>query len=418
MLDDEDDMTRTHVFAISLLLTACPRSSSDTAGEAKAEAEPKAEADAKAEAKPKIEGEREADDELVFAVVGDYGEGDANERAVAELVNGWEDITFVVSLGDNNYGDFDVATYDERVCGYYPKWAKPAAGESACTASTNAFYPTPGNHDCHVESQGSGATCQTTGDFYTAYASFFDWPNKPTGEPSTLRDEDMYYSFSKSAGAVTVQLYAFNANCAVTDKHGCDENSGSHGCSDDGCAGAYQRMADRIKQSQQASNAAWSLVYFHQTPFSLEGDSPCTGVAALDFASSDYNDASGRPLSAVLAGHSHNYQRFTTPANDQVPFFVNGTGGTELDGCPSSCTMPAGTSSALCYPSAYPEGGSDPFHGAMKVRASAEQMTLEYYTVDKGDLVDTCTLTRQDDGSQVLSCAGAIDALATVCTPS
>lgn len=352
--------------------------------------------------------------EIVFAVIGDFGEGNADERAVADLVNSWSDVRFVLSLGDNNYGDDTVAAYEDRVCGYYPKWVKPVTSNTACSAAVNAFFPTPGNHDSHVTSEGSGDACRDTGSRYASYAAFFDWPDRPQATaPEDFRDGDMFYRFTQREGDLELQFYAFNANCAATDKHACNENSGSHGCSNDGCSGGYRAMADEIAATQKRSNAAWSLVYLHQTPFAFEcadgpcGDAACQGIADLDFASQAYADGANRPLAAVLTAHNHNYGRFTTHTNDQVPYYVIGTSGTELDPCPERCTNPDGTSSALCHT------GS---HGAMRVTATHTTLTFDYYTVGSPDVVDRCTVTRQADGSQRLSCATPRDSVIE-CSP-
>ena len=413
---------------VLVLLMACsnPRDSREVKAESKATD--------KVEAKAKTTPDPE--EEIVFAVLGDFGEDHPDAQAVADLINGWGDVQFVVSLGDNNYGAYDIATYEDRVCGYYAKWAKPAATTgTSCTAATNEFYSTPGNHDSEVVSTGSEDTCVISGNFYSAYAEFFDWPDKLDKPPEDFRDADMYYSFSKSAGELEVQLYAFNSNCVDTNKGGCHKNKCSHGCSNEGCSGTYQAMADKITATQKGSTAAWSLVYLHHSPYAFMcegdvahegcgppnhgpcGDAACDGVAQLDFASSSYNNEAGRPLAAILTGHNHYYGRFTTTTDDQIPFYIIGTGGSRLQRCPEDCTNPAGTASALCYVNAS-DYDAGKYHGAMKVTATATTLVLDYYTVENSSVVDSCTLTRQADGSQQMSCAADITATATVCSAS
>ena len=335
---------------------------------------------------------------VVFAVIGDFGSGDANAQIVADMVNNWTDVQFIISLGDNNYDPtLSPSTYNERVCKYYGKWVK--SDGNLCTAKKNAFFSTPGNHDTKVHQKMIGNRCISKGLDYSAYDEFFHWPGKERIHDSDYTDIDMYYDFTKTVGDATVQFYAFNANCLDADAHGCEDDTTDHGCSKSGnCNGSYTTMADNIKSTQVKSRADWSLVFLHQTPYSLEGDQPCAAIAALDFASDVYNNKRGHNISAILAGHSHNYQRFTSNTNNNVPFYVNGTGGTTLDGCPASCTNPKGTSSAGCSSQ----------YGAMKITASKTQLVLEYYqfTNNESILLDRCTLTRDVSGRQQMRCTG------------
>ena len=41
--------------------------------------------------------------QALFAAIGDYGDGSANESDVAALVGGWNP-DFIITLGDNRYG--------------------------------------------------------------------------------------------------------------------------------------------------------------------------------------------------------------------------------------------------------------------------------------------------------------------------
>lgn len=68
----------------------------------------------------------------VVAVIGDFGSGDANERAVADLVAAHRPVA-VVTTGDNVYSD---AGYARLVGDFYGPWV---AGED--------FFPATGNHD-------------------------------------------------------------------------------------------------------------------------------------------------------------------------------------------------------------------------------------------------------------------------------
>jgi hypothetical protein len=59
-----------------------------------------------------------ADSEPVtFAVIGDYGDDNANEAAVASLIANVLQPDFVVTVGDNNYGSHSAAGYDAAIGG-------------------------------------------------------------------------------------------------------------------------------------------------------------------------------------------------------------------------------------------------------------------------------------------------------------
>lgn len=66
------------------------------------------------------------------AIVGDFGSGDANEQAVATLVETWNP-RMVLTVGDNTY---DNASYSDRVGAFYSRWL-----------NTNNFFAAVGNHD-------------------------------------------------------------------------------------------------------------------------------------------------------------------------------------------------------------------------------------------------------------------------------
>src|SRR5439155_12149420 len=81
---------------------------------------------------------------VVIATIGDYGTGDSNEMAVANLVKSW-DPDFVLSLGDNNYGGTNY--FDTAVGQFYHEFVYPYSGSYGSGASTNRFWPCLGNHD-------------------------------------------------------------------------------------------------------------------------------------------------------------------------------------------------------------------------------------------------------------------------------
>ncbi len=81
-----------------------------------------------------------------FAVIGDYGSGGRDEKAVAEMVRGWQP-DFIITTGDNNYSAGAAVTIDLNVGQYYHEFIYPYYGEQGDGASFNRFFPTLGNHD-------------------------------------------------------------------------------------------------------------------------------------------------------------------------------------------------------------------------------------------------------------------------------
>ena len=352
-----------------------------------------------------------------FAIIGDYGQGpdkqgfDA-ERQVADMVAGWG-VDFVVTVGDNNYGGYQhqplgAASYNQFVCDYYGQWV-PSSSGSSCTFNPaglpasdpgTRFFPTPGNHDWSGKGTGTPPNCSLSGTQYSAYASFFPWAGKAGLNPQSASGTDLYYSFSYpwGSGEPLIQFYSFNANCDLTDSGSCASYGPSHGCSVNGdCAAQYQAQKAAIQATQRQSKANWSLVYLHQTPYSLGGDEACAEVANLNFQSALYDNANGQGLAAIVAGHSHNYQRIQLNSAPQVPFLVNGAGGTNLDSCDCSTATPA-MGKAICTKK----------FGAIFGWASSTGLYLGFYRPKAGGgsvLVDDCLIIRDASGNPMANCS-------------
>lgn len=319
-------------------------------------------------------------------------------------------------------------------------------GEPVCSASENRFFPTPGNHDfhgaqsaCHSGTRAPGASCSSSSDccsqkcldgkcaasaacqelgngdlccqggsLYSAYGKFFPEAVFP-GARAPLSGSDLYYDFTyvSSGGGPSVKLYAFNSNCAPADSGGCSA-SGNHGCPKAGsgdCQEQYEIQAARIQEGQAGSRADWSLVYFHQPPYAISRHEGCYALKELAFEDpARYKDANGRGLAAVFSGHAHNYERFTTPQQPDVPFLVVGSSGQTLDVCdPSKVT--SDMSSALCAET----------YGAMLVTVSRNELKLDFYSVDREFPQDSCVISRAGT-SQRLICSNAFpEAPQSVC---
>ncbi|MBK9208621.1 MAG: metallophosphoesterase [Anaerolineales bacterium] len=83
---------------------------------------------------------------IVFAVIGDYGLASQNEEDVANLVKSWNP-NFIVTVGDNNYEKGLAETIDQNIGQYYHDYIFRYTGKYGNGSSTNRFFPALGNHD-------------------------------------------------------------------------------------------------------------------------------------------------------------------------------------------------------------------------------------------------------------------------------
>lgn len=206
---------------------------------------------------------------ISFAVIGDYGSGDANEAAVAELVLSWgPDI--ILTLGDNNYPIGSADTIDDHIGQFYNVYIHPYKGTYGEGAVTNRFFPALGNHDW-------------MSDRGKAYLDYFSLPGN-----------ERYYDFTWGA----VQFFAVN-----------NESNEPDG------VGRSSVQAAWLREQLERSAAEWQVVYMHFPAYS-------SGYhGSTDWAQWPYGEWGA---DAVLAGHDHTYERLIV---DGIPYFVNGLGG-------------------------------------------------------------------------------------------
>jgi hypothetical protein len=209
-------------------------------------------------------------DDLRFAVIGDFGDAGQAEAEVAALVGGW-DVDLVITTGDNNYPDGQASTIDLNIGQYYSDYIYPYKGGYGSGGTENRFFPTLGNHDWRDE------TLQPYYDYFT------------------LPGNERYYDFESGP----VHFFILDS-----DEHEPD------GISQDSI------QADWFEQTIAASRAPWNLVFLHRPPFG---------------SSSNYgsNEEIQWPFSewgadAVFSGHAHLYERLVF---EGIPYFVNGLGG-------------------------------------------------------------------------------------------
>lgn len=206
---------------------------------------------------------------LRFAVIGDYGSGNANAADVAELVKGW-DPAFILTTGDNNYPSGAAATIDENVGQFYHAYIHPYQGTYGEGAQTNRFFPTLGNHDWDT----AGAA---------PYLDYF-----------TLPGNERYYDLMWGP----VHLFALDSDSREPDG-----------------VGASSTQALWLQDQLEASSAPWKIVFMHHPPYSsgLHG--------SVDWMRWPF-EAWGADV--VISGHDHTYERIVL---DGFPYFINGVGG-------------------------------------------------------------------------------------------
>ncbi len=276
-------------------------------------------------------------DSATFAVIGDYGRGDRNEAAVANLVASWEP-AYVIAAGDDYYrpaGGTGTAKYDNSTGAYYCRWlADVTTSGSQCPsgrARTNAFFPALGNHD-YSDATPAPAT----------YLTYFRLPG--AGFASTSGNE-RYYDFVQG----DIHFFVLNSNSEEPD----GISSGS-------------AQAAWLKTQLAASTSAWNIVYDHHPPYS--SDSTHGSNTALRWPFARWG------ADVVISGHSHTYERIM---RDGIVYFVNGLGG-----APRYSFNAELTGSASRYAADW---------GAQRVTVTAASLRFDFINV-AGKLIDSYTL--------------------------
>lgn len=253
-----------------------------------------------------------------FAAIGDFGDDSIASGDVSELVRSWG-VDFIITLGDNRYED---RTYDRTVgkhfCGYLAAVTQ-ATNCNGGSASVNAFFPTPGNHD-YFDGKGGGIN---------EYLDYFTLPGAGIATSGTSGTE-LYYDFIMGP----VHFFTIDSEAASNSMASLNEQK------------------TWLQTAMTASTTPWQIVYFHHPPYSsgIHGSNP--------FMQWDFK-AWG--ADAVLSGHDHTYERIVV---DDMLYFVNGLGGKSL------------------YPWGPKVKGSEYRYninyGAMQITASADALFFEF----------------------------------------
>lgn len=206
-----------------------------------------------------------------FAVVGDTGSGNANQKAVASQIAAWKP-EFVLHTGDVVYERGEYEAYPARFATPY----------RALIGST-VFYPSPGNHD-----YGRGNL--------NGYTTFFETPKSPGA------DTERWYTFTYG----DAQFFGLDTNLPFSQ-------------------GSPQYAW--FSKELAASKARWKFAFFHHPPYSSGDHGSSMYVRQAWSPLFEKYD-----VQVVFAGHDHHYER-VLPREDFVKdghpttYFVTGGGG-------------------------------------------------------------------------------------------
>ena len=213
-----------------------------------------------------------------FAVIGDYGNGSPQERDVALMIDSWNP-HFVTTVGDNNYGDNKyprgaAETIDQNIGRFFHAYISPYKGRYGSGATTNRFFPIPGHGD-------------------------WDSPNglQPYLDYFALPGNERYYDF------VWGPVHFFMLDTDQREPDG---------------ASATSIQGRWLERKLAESKAPWKLVFASHAPYTSHR------VPDIEYMRWPFR-AWG--ADAVLSGFYHVYERLLV---DDLPYFVNGAGGTWL----------------------------------------------------------------------------------------
>jgi len=249
-------------------------------------------------AKSQIRTWPEKSDKLRFFVIGDFGSGDASQRAVAvamanefQRLSGDNPVRFVITTGDNIYGTYGLTLRFSNSGDRDSHWESRFFRPYAPLVVRIPFYPSLGNHD--------GNETEVRADL-PAYLDNFFFPGHV---PSR------YYRFS----------YAGLADFFALDSTTNSETGPP--------SPAYTKDGEQFKWLQAniaESRLRWKIPYMHHPPFNAGPRHPAVAQEMGHFL--DLFKHSG--VKVVFSGHEHNFQ-FSKKNSEtgNIRYIVSGAGG-------------------------------------------------------------------------------------------
>jgi hypothetical protein len=207
-----------------------------------------------------------------FAVIGDFGLASPSEKAVADMVTGWQP-DFIVSVGDNNYVLGLAATIDANIGQYYHAYIGSYAGQYGEGSKENRFFPSLGNHDWGLGS-------------IQPYLDYF-----------TLPGNERYYRVVQGSA----EFFMLDSDTREPDGTGSDSV-----------------QAHWLKDALADSKATYKVVAFHHPPYS---SSEHGSNKWMQWPFAEWG------ATLVIVGHDHVYERIV---KDGFPYIIDGAGGQSL----------------------------------------------------------------------------------------
>lgn len=252
-----------------------------------------------------------ADSQVRFAMIGDYGCDEPEELAVSIVVKK-SNPDFIVTTGDNNYyfsyyGD----SIDYNIGRYYQEYIKPYVGMfGSGSPDVNRFFPAMGNHDFYDAVYYSPDDIRYAGINYYKFFLLTDTSIHKGNRPDAWIPEGIrYYAFTKG----NVQFFILNSGGGpfdhkkffYTEPDGIDSNS-------------YQ--AQWCKRQMLNSSAKWKIVVIHHPPYASIDPLYTDAFDLLRWNFKQWG------ADAVISGHYHTYE---TLIIDGLLYIVDGLGGEE-----------------------------------------------------------------------------------------
>lgn len=261
-------------------------------------------------------------DEILFAVIGDFGKDGEPEKKVADMVKGWKP-DFILTTGDNNYPSGEFRTIKQNIGKYYSDYIynfdAPFVYQchgKAFQEGVNRFFPCPGNHDANNKND------------LTPYLNYF-----------TLPGHENYYKFIW--GPVT--FYSLDSK-----------------------TGNFELQKAWLFQELDNSSTPFNIVCFHHPPWTMGGHSNNEGMQ-WDF----YHHG----VDVVLTGHDHVYCRIEKKDEPGMYYIVNGLGGKSLYQC-NADALPSDKFTTYCF---------DGNYGAIKAKANNSYLEIKFYSISNPD---------------------------------
>jgi acid phosphatase type 7 len=216
---------------------------------------------------------------VTFWTMGDFGAGNENQRKVRLAFQDYlaqQPVNFWIWLGDNAYPDGTLAQFHNKTFDRYYGYDS--------LMKFLPIYPTPGNHDYNGMKKRGGNFHRHSGPYYDLVETFEQ--GEGGGVPSGTQ---LYYSFDYGP----VHFVSLNSEVWRFSVLG------------------HQQMKVWLEKDLAANSKKWTVVFFHQPPYSFGSHSSDTHweVVIRGMRKKYLPIIEKYNADLVLSGHSHVYER-------------------------------------------------------------------------------------------------------------